>query len=264
MKVAQHNQLHLILREPMAPLIGIISTTNHTEIATVPAIYIDLIALIYMLCVWLGYSIYARRRARRGQKTSLSHSMRLHRALWVRKMLERDNRVTDSSLLASQERVVGFFASTTLILLAAVFTAMSASSLIADMANQLPFDLLQTTEQVQFKLVTIVTVLVYAFFMITWSLRQYGFAAVMMGSAPTPNETIDPEAKERFIDAMARLLDVAGHDNNKGLRAYYFCLAMVFWLIHPYIFMVMSTVTIMILAQREFYSKAVRCLENSL
>ena len=108
-------------------------------------------------------------------------------------MLERDNRVTDSSLLASQERVVGFFASTTLILLAAVFTAMSASSLIADMANQLPFDLIQTTEQVQFKLVTIVTVLVYAFFMITWSLRQYGFAAVMMGSAPTPDETIDPE-----------------------------------------------------------------------
>ncbi|NQV64415.1 MAG: DUF599 family protein, partial [SAR86 cluster bacterium] len=43
-----------------------------------------------------------------------------------------------------------------------------------------------------------------------------------------------------------------------------FCLAMVFWLIHPYIFMVMSTVTIMILAQREFYSKAVRSLERSL
>jgi len=261
---ARHSQQHLILREPKAPLIGTIGAIYHIEITTVPAIYIDLIALTYMLCVWFGYAIYARRRARQGQSTSLSHSLRLHREHWVRRMLDRDIRMTDASLLASQERVVGFFASTTLILLAAVFTAMSASNVIADMANQLPFNLTQTTEQVQLKLLAIVTVLVYAFFMITWSLRQYGFAAVMMGSAPTPGETIEPAEKARFIDSMTRLLDVAGHDNNKGLRAYYFCLAMVFWLIHPYIFMVMSTVTIVILAQREFYSKAVRSLESSV
>ena len=190
--------------------------------------------------------------------------MRLHRESWVRRMLERDVRVTDASLLASQERVVGFFASTTLILLAAVFTAMSASNMIAEIANQLPTTLVQTPEQVKVKLLTIAIVLVYAFFMITWSLRQYGFAAVMMGSAPTPNETIDVEKKERFIQSMARLMDVAGHDNNKGLRAYYFCLAMVFWFIHPYFYMLMSTVTIAILAQREFHSKAVQSLESAL
>ena len=241
-----------------------IGANKDQESRIVPSIAIDVIALTYMVCVWFGYSAYAKYRARQGRNTSLSHSMRLHRESWVRRMLERDVRVTDASLLASQERVVGFFASTTLILLAAVFTAMSASNMIAEIANQLPTTLVQTPEQVKVKLLTIAIVLVYAFFMITWSLRQYGFAAVMMGSAPTPNETIDVEKKERFIQSMARLMDVAGHDNNKGLRAYYFCLAMVFWFIHPYFYMLMSTVTIVILAQREFHSKAVQSLQNAL
>jgi uncharacterized membrane protein len=225
---------------------------------------LDFIALTYMLVLWTGYSMYAKSRAQKAQKKSLSHSMRLHRERWVRQMLLRDIRVTDASLLASQERVVGFFASATLIILAAVFTALSSSNLIAEVANQLPMAQEQTTEQVQMKFFVIALVLVYAFFMITWSLRQYGFVAVMMGSAPTPGETISEPEKERFILAMARLMDTAGHDNNKGLRAYYFCLAMLFWIIHPYLYMLMSTVTILVLASREFNSKAVHSLESSL
>lgn len=225
---------------------------------------IDVTALLYMFFLWTCYALYAKRRARQGSHSSLSHSMRILRERWVRQMLRRDIRVTDASLLANQERVVGFFASTTMIILAAVFTALSASSQIADITNHLPLAQQQSASQVQLKLIVIALVLVYAFFMITWSLRQYGFAAVMMGSAPTPDEDIDDNDKERFVGAMARLLDTAGHDNNKGLRAYYFCLAMVFWLIHPYLYMVISSVTVLILAQREFNSKAVQSLESAI
>jgi uncharacterized membrane protein len=232
--------------------------------AATPASFIDLAALLYMFFLWACYALYAKRRARQDRLSSLSHSMRILRERWVRQMLRREVRVTDASLLASQERVVGFFASATMIILAAVFTALSASSQIADIANHLPLAQQQTASQVQLKLLVIALVLVYAFFMITWSLRQYGFAAVMMGSAPTPDETIDDTDKERFIAAMARLMDTAGHDNNKGLRAYYFCLAMVFWFIHPYIYMLISSVTVLVLAQREFNSKAVNSLESAI
>ena len=65
--------------------------------------------------------------------------MHLHRVRWVEQMLGRDIRVMDASLLASQERVVGFFASTTLILLAAIFTAVSASDEIAMLTGELAF-----------------------------------------------------------------------------------------------------------------------------
>ena len=241
----------------MNAIVDSISTSTSASI-------IDLTALLYMFFLWTCYAIYAKRRARQERFSSLSHSMRILRERWVRQMLCREMRVTDASLLASQERVVDFFASATMIILAAVFTALSASSQIADITNHLPLAQQQSPSQVQLKLLVIALVLIYAFFMITWSLRQYGFAAVMMGSAPTPNETIEETDKERFIGAMARLMDTAGHDNNKGLRAYYFCLAMVFWLIHPYLYMLISSVTVLVLAQREFNSKAVKSLESAI
>jgi uncharacterized membrane protein len=226
--------------------------------------WLDLAAFGYMLLAWASYAYYAKRRAKRGDKQSLSHSMRLHRANWVNQMLKREARMTDSALLASQERVVGFFSSATLLLLAGVFTAISSSGQIADITTDLPLSVAQTTAQIQTKFILIAVLLIYAFFQITWSLRQYGFVAVLMGAAPTPEDELTEEERTRFVNHMARLIDVAGHDNNAGLRAYYFCLAMVFWLLNPYVYIAATTFIVAVLARREFKSKTVRILEGAL
>ncbi|MFT7243979.1 MAG: putative membrane protein [Candidatus Azotimanducaceae bacterium] len=226
--------------------------------------WVDAIALGYMFVLWIGYAQYAKHRAKQGDKQSLSHSMRLHRVRWVTQMLERDIRVTDASLLASQERVVGFFASTTLILLAAIFTAVSASEQIAELTGELPLSIEQTTTQIQTKFILIAVILIYAFFQITWSLRQYGFVAVLMGAAPMPGDDFSDDERAKFVQQMARLMDVAGHDNNAGLRAYYFCLAMVFWILNPYFYIAATTLIVAVLARREFKSKTVKTLEAAL
>ena len=226
--------------------------------------WLDLASFVYMLAIWLCYSQYAKRRAKRGDKQSLSHSMQLHRIRWVTQLLNRDMRVTDSALLASQERVVGFFASTTLLLLAAVFTAISASAQIAQLTGELPLSEVQSTTQIQTKFILIAVLLIYAFFQITWSLRQYGFVAVLMGAAPMPEDQTDEIEKQKYIREMARLMDMAGHDNNAGLRAYYFCLAMLFWMLNPFVYMGAATLIVVVLAQREFKSKTVRTLEAAL
>ncbi len=224
----------------------------------------DIVALSYMLIVWITYAYYAKQRAKRGDKQSLSHSMRLHRVKWVSQILKRENRVTDASLLASQERVVVFFASATLILLASVFAAVSASAQIAALTHELPLSVIQTTTQVQTKFILIALVLIYAFFEITWSLRQYGFVAVLMGTAPMPEDNLSDEDLAGFAQQIARLLDIAGHDNNAGLRAYYFCLAMVFWILNPYVYIAATTLIVTVLARREFKSRTVQTLESAL
>ncbi|MCB1643816.1 MAG: DUF599 domain-containing protein [Pseudomonadales bacterium] len=222
----------------------------------------DLVAFSYMIIIWIAYAQYARHRAKRGDKQSLSHSMRLHRITWVSQMLARDVRVTDAALLASQERVVGFFASATLILLAAVFTAVSSSGQIAALTGELPLSVVQSDAQIQTKLILIAVMLIYAFFMITWSLRQYGFAAVLMGAAPMPGDELQEAERQRYVEQLARLMDGAGHDNNAGLRAYYFCLAMIFWVLNPWVYAAATTLIIAVLARREFKSKTVKTLEG--
>ncbi|MFT6437428.1 MAG: putative membrane protein [Candidatus Azotimanducaceae bacterium] len=226
--------------------------------------WFDAFALGYMFLLWISYAQYAKHRAKQGHKQSLSHSMRLHRVRWVTQMLNREIRVTDAALLASQERVVGFFASTTLILLAAVFTAVSASEQIAELTGELPFSVEQTTTQIQTKFILISVMLIYAFFQLTWSLRQYGFVAVLMGAAPMPEDDFSDDDRARFVQQMARLMDVAGHDNNAGLRTYYFCIAMVFWMLNPYFYIAATTLIIAVLARREFKSKTVKTLEAAL
>lgn len=225
--------------------------------------YIEIAALIYFLLLWSGYSQYARHRAKQGAKVSLSRSLRRHREAWARRLLKREMRMTDASLLANQERVVGFFASTTLLLMAAVVTALTTSVQIAEMASHIPFTGQQSAAQIEAKLALLLLILIYAFFKVTWSLRQYGFAAVVMGGAPDPGEQLTEDERALFVENLAKLMDSAGHDNNKCLRAYYFALSVVCWLAGTIPFLVAATVTVFVLYNREFSSSAVLTIERA-
>jgi len=214
-------------------------------------------ALAYFLLAWLGYSHYAKKRAQRGVKPSLSRAMRRHRVLWAQRMLDRENRIIDASLLANQERIVGFFASATLIILAAVLTALSRAEELQVLARHVSPRGDISVQQIELKLLVLLLIFVYAFFKITWALRQYGFASVLAGSAPVPTEMVDREARERFAFNFARLMDAAGHDNNSCLRAYYFALAVVFWFAGNLAFVAVTTIVVLVLANREFRSSTV-------
>lgn len=221
-------------------------------------------ALAYLALLWIGYARYARYRAcRQDDKPSLSRSLRRHREAWARRLLQREIRMTDAGLLASQERVVGFFASTTLILLAAVLTALTTSEQIAELSSHIPFTQGQSAAQIEAKLALLLLILIYAFFKVTWSLRQYGFAAVVMGSAPECSEEISDEQVQAFVENLAKLMDSAGHDNNSCLRAYYFALSVVTWLAGTLPFLVTSTIIVFVLYNREFASGAVRGIEGA-
>lgn len=219
--------------------------------------FFDFAALGYFLLAWVGYSRYAKHRAQRGVKPSLSRAMRRHRILWAQRMLERENRIIDASLLANQERIVGFFASATLIIVAAVLTALSRAEELEVLARHVSPQGDISVQQIELKLLVLLLIFVYAFFKITWALRQYGFASVLAGSAPMPGEPIDRTAKERFAFNFARLMDAAGHDNNSCLRAYYFALAVVFWFAGGLAFVLVTTMVVLVLANREFRSSTV-------
>lgn len=230
---------------------------------TLPLSPIELFALGYFFLLWIGYSHYARYQARKNRKVMLSRSLRDHREAWAARLLDRDVRMTDASLLANQERVVGFFASTTLLLLAAVLTALTTSETIANISSHIPFTEAQTSGQVEAKFFLLLLILIYAFFKVTWSLRQYGFAAVVIGSAPMPEEHITAQQRQDFICNLGKLMDYAGHDNNSCLRAYYFGLSVVCWLAGTLIFVGAATLTVVVLYNREFGSDAVASIKRS-
>jgi uncharacterized membrane protein len=228
-----------------------------------PFSVIEIIALAYFFLLWAGYARYAKYRAKQQEKASLSRSLRAHREAWAERMLGREMRMTDASLLASQERVAAFFASTTLLLIAAVLTALTSSYQIAEIASHIPFTERQTNGQIEAKLALLLLLLVFAFFKVTWSLRQYGFTAVVVGSAPDTREAISAQEREEFTRNMAKLMDSAGHDTNSCLRTYYFALSLMCWLGGTVPFVVVATITVFVLYNREFKSSAVLAIQGS-
>src|SRR5438309_719169 len=77
----------------------------------------DLLALAVFLAGWLGYNV-AVDHFLTGSPHGLNRHMLALRDAWMLRMLERDNRITDSSLLGHTIHSISFFASTTMIVLA--------------------------------------------------------------------------------------------------------------------------------------------------
>jgi len=220
---------------------------------------LDALALCWFVLCWLGYSVYSRKMSQR--RTCLSSVMATHREAWVDGLLKRDNRVGDAALLGNLERNVSFFASSTLLVLAGLVAALGSGDDIIKVTENLPFTMAVSEHGWETKLLLLATIFVYAFFKFSWSLRQYGFASVLMGRAPMQEE-LGEEGARQFSVHAAQVISRAAQAFNLGLRSYYFSLAYLLWFLNPWIFMLASATVVGVLYRREFRSRVLKALEH--
>ncbi len=220
---------------------------------------IDLIAVIWFLFLWIGYTLFAKKRAK--AVSCLSFELRRKRNDWMQKMLTRDNKMADVGLISTLERNVTFFASSCLLILAGLLTAVaSAEKLSVVLTNLIPWSQQSETE-VQIKLIFLAFIYVFAFFQLTWSLRQYGFCGVLIGAAPD-GRGMTSEEQALYANRAAKVIDQAGHSFNYGLRSIYFSLSALTWFIDAWLFMLASVVVMVVMKQREFHSKVLKALQE--
>lgn len=222
--------------------------------------WLEVAALIWFFSLWIGYTLFAKHKAR--SVSCLASELRQKRTRWMSQMLLRENRVADVSIISTLERNITFFASSSLLILAGLLTAMASIDKLERMLEQLALPAPQSPEQIQLKLLVLIIIFVFAFFQFTWSLRQYGFAGVLVGAAPNGNVLTEQEVED-YANRTAKVVDQAGHSFNYGLRAIYFSLATLSWFISTELFMAASVVTMLVMHQREFHSKALKALKDS-
>ena len=224
--------------------------------------WLDWVALFNLLVCWLGYTRYAHFR---GKETAcLSSVLALYRNDWMLRLLERDNRIADASLLYSLRSSVSFFASTTILVIAGLITGIAASEEAVGVLSDLPFVSTNTREMWELKVLFMVFIFVYTFFEFTWSLRLYNFTCVMMGSAPLVWEIRDNQTeKQVFARRSGHIMTLAASHFNYGLRAYYFALSTMVWFIHPLLFIFSSILVVVILYRREFHSRVLDAMSVS-
>ena len=96
----------------------------------------DLLAPAWFLLCWLGYTYYADRE--QGQ-ANLMRAMHAYRSVWARQLLERDNRMVDTQIIANLMRSVSFFASTAMFIIAGLIAVIGARDRAMAVLAELPF-----------------------------------------------------------------------------------------------------------------------------
>ena len=216
---------------------------------------LDWIGLGWFLLCWFGFELVLE-RGWSGHRTLHEESLKL-RLKWGKVMLTRDPRIMDSSLIANLLPSLSFYANTSIYIIAALFAALGALDQLITAASEMPFSRVLSREATEIKLLILLGVFVVAYFKFTWSLRQFNLLSITLGSIPY---NISEEDLERHGRKFAAVNSCAGNDFNRGLRAYYFGMAVMAWMVSPWLFILSTTTIVFVLARREFSSPVLKAL----
>lgn len=180
----------------------------------------------------------------------------------MKNMMRRDPVVPDILIQTSLQQGVGFFASTSLIVIGALFAALASSEQALNILKDFPFATQTTTAQWEFKVLMLVLMFVFAFFKFAWSLRLFNYVAILVGAAP--GMSTDEDVKSEYAVRVARLHALGASHFTAGLNAYFFALAAFTWFIGPWIFIIVTVWVTLVMYRRAFRSKFSRILAGEI
>ena len=217
--------------------------------------WIDWIGFVLFVASWFGYEQVVERGWFRTKR--LREETNKLRLKWAYVMLKRDPRVSDAAMIANLLPSLSFYANTTIYVIAGLLALLGTMDRLIDVASDLPFARQVSREVWEVKLLLLLMVFIVAYFKFTWSLRQFNMLSLVVGAAPPPDEASEDDAR-RF----ARINALSGDEFNRGIRAYYFGLAAVFWFIQPWMFVAVTTLIIGVLYRRDFRSQTLAAMQK--
>ena len=213
---------------------------------------LDYIAFAWFAAAWTAYTIYADYSPMR--RHSVSAAMNGYRLRWIGEMLKRENRLVDTQTLGNLASGIGFFASTTILVIGGLFALLGASDAAINALADLPIAIATTRQAWEAKILMQVLIFVYAFFKFAWAYRLSNYCAIMIASAPQRSEC-DTAVTDSYVSRLGRVTNLMGHHFNRGLRSYFFALAALGWFVHPLLFIIAVTWVMFVLYRRDFRSR---------
>ena len=222
--------------------------------------WLDLAALGWFAAVWGGYSWYADHSDAFGR--SMTAAMNAHRHRWMREMLGRELRMVDTNILGNLVTGVGFFASTSILVIGGLVALLGAADQAVEALSHLPFAATTAQSSLEAKVLLLLAIFIYAFFKFAWAFRLSNYCSILVGGAPyRPKDEAEADLVVRQIASVHSLV---AHHFNRGLRAYFLALAVLGWFLHPLVFAIASTLVVAELWRREFRSRALAAIREGL
>ncbi|MEQ1769277.1 MAG: DUF599 domain-containing protein [Devosia sp.] len=209
-----------------------------------------LFASVLPILCWLAYNLLVPFAER--QRPSLSAIMGMQRRRWVANVTTRESPL-DAILSGNLMQSVSFLASTSVLLILAIFAAFGQVPALMDSLSTFGLGLDRTSQDLQTHLLVLLAIFVSSFFAFTLSLRQFNHFCIMVGAIDHTVPATDDE-----IDAITSLNILAAKNFNSGIRAYYFAVPAVAWFASDWLAIGVTVVTTLFIVHREFFSSAHR------
>lgn len=210
--------------------------------------YFDWAALAVFFACWIGYAAVTD-RVDTIQRQSVIAAMDEYRRRWMLALLDRANRISDTAIIGNLMTSTGFLANTSIFILGGLVALLASPDLGRRVLAALPWAEPPGSDAAwEFRVVLLMLIFVRAFFELTWALRQFNYCSILIGGIGMGAE-FTPQA-----EVAAKVANRAARHFNTGLRAYYFGLAALAWIIHPAALMAASLLVLRELYRREFKS----------
>lgn len=222
---------------------------------------LDWLALSAWMCLWAGYQWFSL-EPRRGRE-SLTALMVPIRRQWMLESLNRENRISDAALVGNLLHSATFFSSTTLLILGGLFAFISSLDKNAVFVSNLPFAGQTSLQALEFKFVILSFVFIYALFRFLWSIRQFNLLTILIGAypaAPVPPQRGTGLPPVHVLGQATRLNALAGNNFAQALRAYYYAVPILLWLINPWLLLAGGIVVTSAVYYTEYRSETARAL----
>jgi len=217
----------------------------------------DGIALALLLASWMliGFMIEYE-----GSRRSTHALISDYRTRWMAEMLKRENRIVDMTILATLRQGAAFFTSASMIGIGGSVALIGKAESLQSLAADLSADLSAPRVVWEAKLILVVAIMASAFLKFVWSHRLFGYCAVVLAAVP-----VDPTHADapRYAEKAAKLNTYAARSFNRGLRAMYFALAALAWLLGAWAMIGATLLTLAVLYRREFNSQSRAALIDS-
>ena len=214
----------------------------------------DLVAVaLLMIAYFLTAHLIERPPAR---LPSVSVLMKRYRRDWMVQFVHRDGRIFDGNILATLREATSFYASACMIAIGGGMALIGNTAPLAGIARDLDAQEIPALMW-RLRILLVLGFVVNAFLKFVWSHRLFGYCAIMM--AAVPNDADAPQALRRAM-AAAEVNIHAARNFNIGLRAVYFALGAMGWLLGPWGLMAGTAIVTALTLRREFASGSRRAI----
>lgn len=216
---------------------------------------LDGAAVGFLIFTWLLMGFWIDRE--NPHNPSTHHLIRDYRYKWFEEMARRDVRIMDTAILDNLRQGASFFASAAMIAIGGGAALLRQTEQLQGVAADLTPVLAAPRVVWEAKILLVILILTSAFLKFVWSVRLFGYNAVVLGAVPNDGSS---DAARSMARKAAKLNIHAARSFNGGMRAMYFALAAMAWILGPWPLILATGATALMLYRREFHSRSRRAL----